>query len=82
MLMNSKELWKERFRHFLKEIRTYGKYVFNDHLKFIFVFIIGAGAYYYQQWLQTLTPAFPISWVMAILLGLVLTTGCIQTLLK
>ncbi|MEH7463571.1 ABC transporter permease [Bacillus thuringiensis] len=80
--MNSKGLWKERFRHFLKETRTYGKYVFNDHLKFIFVFIIGAGAYYYQQWLQTLTPAFPAAFVMAVLLGLVLTAGSVQTLLK
>ena len=82
MLMNSKELWRERFRHFLKEIRTYSKYVFNDHLKFIFVFIIGAGAYYYQQWLQTLTPSFPAAFVIAVLLGLVLTAGSIQTLLK
>ena len=82
MLMNSKELWKERFRYFLKEIRTYGKYVFNDHLKFIFVFIIGAGAYYYQQWLQTLTPSFPAAVVMAVLFGLVLTAGSVQTLLK
>ncbi|KEK24921.1 ABC transporter permease [Bacillus gaemokensis] len=80
--MNSKALWKERFRHFLKEVRTYSKYVFNDHLKFIFVFIIGAGAYYYQQWLQTLTPSFPTALVMAVLLGLALTTGSIQTLLK
>lgn len=80
--MNSTALWKERFRHFLKEIRTYSKYVFNDHLKFIFVFIIGAGAYYYQQWLQTLTPSFPTGLVMAVLLGLVLTAGSIQTLLK
>lgn len=82
MLMNSKELWRERFRHFLKEMRTYGKYVFNDHLKFIFVFIIGAGAYYYQQWLQTLTPSFPTAFVIAVLLGLVLTAGSVQTLLK
>ena len=80
--MNSTALWKERFRHFLQEVRTYSKYVFNDHLKFIFVFIIGAGAYYYQQWLQTLTPSFPTALVMAVLLGLVLTTGSIQTLLK
>ncbi|MCU5329572.1 ABC transporter permease EcsB [Bacillus wiedmannii] len=80
--MNSTALWKERFRHFLKEVRTYSKYVFNDHLKFIFVFIIGAGAYYYQQWLQTLTPSFPAALVMAVLLGLVLTAGSIQTLLK
>lgn len=80
--MNSTVLWKERFRHFLKEVRTYSKYVFNDHLKFIFVFIIGAGAYYYQQWLQTLTSSFPTALVMAVLLGLVLTAGSIQTLLK
>ncbi|EPC8410296.1 ABC transporter permease EcsB [Bacillus thuringiensis] len=80
--MNSTALWKERFRHFLKEVRTYSKYVFNDYLKFIFVFIIGAGAYYYQQWLQTLTPSFPTALVMAVLLGLVLTAGSIQTLLK
>ncbi|KMN69750.1 ABC transporter permease [Bacillus cereus] len=80
--MNSTALWKERFRHFLKEVRTYSKYVFNDHLKFIFVFIIGAGAYYYQQWLQTLTTSFPTALVMAVLIGLVLTVGSIQTLLK
>ncbi|EHL71100.1 ABC transporter permease EcsB [Bacillus cereus] len=80
--MNSTALWKERFRHFLKEVRTYSKYVFNDHLKFIFVFIIGAGAYYYQQWLQTLTPSFPTALAMAVLIGLVLTAGSIQTLLK
>ncbi|MDX5866361.1 ABC transporter permease EcsB [Bacillus cereus group sp. BfR-BA-01119] len=80
--MNSTALWKERFRYFLQEVRTYSKYVFNDHLKFIFVFIIGAGAYYYQQWLQTLTPSFPTALVMAVLLGLILTAGPIQTLLK
>ncbi|MED2866477.1 ABC transporter permease EcsB [Bacillus thuringiensis] len=80
--MNSTALWKERFRHFLKEVRTYSKYVFNDHLKFIFVFIIGAGAYYYQQWLQTLTSSFSTALVMAVLIGLVLTAGSIQTLLK
>ncbi|EEK80156.1 ABC transporter, permease protein EscB [Bacillus cereus R309803] len=51
-------------------------------MKFIFVFIIGAGAYYYQQWLQTLTPSFPTALVMAVLIGLVLTAGSIQTLLK
>lgn len=80
--MNSNVLWKERFRHFIKEVRTYGKYVFNDHLKFIFVFIIGAGAYYYQQWLATLTPSFPTAFVIALLLGLVITVGSVQTLLK
>lgn len=80
--MNSRALWKERFRYFLQEVRTYSKYIFNDHLMFIFIFIIGAGAYYYQQWLQTLTPSFPVAFVMAVLFGLVLTAGSVQTLLK
>ncbi len=80
--MNNAALWKERFRHFLKEVRTYSKYVFNDHLKFIFVFIIGAGAFYYQKWLETLTPSFETAIVMGIVLGFVLTVGSIQTLLK
>lgn len=80
--MNSNVLWKERFRHFIKEVRKYGKYVFNDHLKFILVFIIGAGAYYYQQWLATLTPSFPTAFVIALLFGLVITVGSVQTLLK
>ncbi|EEN04324.1 ABC transporter, permease protein EscB [Bacillus thuringiensis IBL 4222] len=46
------------------------------------MFIIGAGAYYYQQWLQTLTSSFPTALIMAVLIGLVLTAGSIQTLLK
>ena len=74
--MNSRALWKERFRHFFqKKFVHIVNMFFNDHLKFIFVFIIGAGAYYYQQWLQTLTPSFPAALVMAVLLGFVLTAG-------
>ncbi|MFX3622672.1 MAG: ABC transporter permease [Ectobacillus sp.] len=80
--MNTVELWKQRFQLFLKELRTYGKYVFNDHLKFAVIFAIGVGAYYYQQWLATLTPSFPAVFVIAVLFSLVLTAGSIHTLLK
>ena len=34
--MNSTALWKERFRHFLKEVRTYSKYVFNASFEIYF----------------------------------------------
>ncbi|MFD3447271.1 ABC transporter permease [Microbacteriaceae bacterium 4G12] len=80
--MNTNKLWKQRFQLFLKEVRTYGKYIFNDHLKFVIIFAIGVGAYYYQQWLQTLTPSFPTALVLACLFALVLTAGSVQTLLK
>ncbi|MCP8968213.1 ABC transporter permease [Ectobacillus ponti] len=80
--MNVHELWKQRFGLFLKEARTYGKYIFNDHLKFILIFAIGVGAYYYQQWLATLSPSFPAAFVLAVVLALALTAGTVQTLLK
>lgn len=80
--MNSTAVMERTISSLLQEVRTYSKYVFNDHLKFIFVFIIGAGAYYYQQWLQTLTPSFPTALVMAVLLGLVLLDRIYSNVIK
>ncbi|MES9764515.1 ABC transporter permease [Priestia megaterium] len=75
-------LWKQRFQQYLVDIRRYTKYILNDHIKLVLIFAIGGLAYYYQQWLSTLTPAFPSAVVIAILMGLILTTGQIQTFLK
>jgi ABC-2 type transport system permease protein len=81
-MFSAEELWKQRFRFFLKEVRRYIKYIFNDHLKFILIFAIGIGAYYYQQWLETLSSSFPAALVLALLFGTLLTAGSVQTLLK
>lgn len=81
-MMNINELWKQRFQLFWKEVRTYGKYIFNDHLKFMLIFAISVGAYYYQQWLATLTPSFPTAALLAALFAVILTAGSVQTLLK
>ncbi|TYR78994.1 ABC transporter permease [Priestia megaterium] len=75
-------LWKHRFQQYLKDTRRYMKYILNDHLKLVLLFAIGAGAFYYQQWLDTLSPAFPSALFIAVLLGLVITSGQIQTFLK
>ncbi|MBO9128725.1 ABC transporter permease [Bacillus sp. 165] len=81
-MFNAIELWKQRFQLFLKEVRRYVKYIFNDHLKFILIFAIGIGAYYYQQWLETLSSSFPAAFILAVLFGVILTAGSVQTLLK
>lgn len=80
--MNTVELWKKRFKLFVKEMRTYGKYIFNDHLKFVLIFAIGIGAYYYHAWLQTLSASFPTTWIMTIIFSFVVTNGSVQTFVK
>jgi ABC-2 type transport system permease protein len=80
--MNAVELWKQRFQLFLKEIRTYSKYILNDHISIVLIFALGVGTYYYRQWLETLSPSFPAAFLFAAVFALVLTAGSIQTLLK
>ncbi|MED3651490.1 ABC transporter permease [Heyndrickxia sporothermodurans] len=75
-------LWKERVQLYIHELRKYLKYIFNDHLLFVAIFALGAGAYYYNGWVKTLDESFPIGLVMGILLGLFLTMSPIYTLLK
>ncbi|MBS4198528.1 ABC transporter permease [Bacillus sp. FJAT-49732] len=76
------ELWRERFQTYLKELRRYLKYMFNDHLLFVLIFGGGAAIYYYSGWVKTLTSGFPVGIVMAFILGIVLTVSPISTLLK
>lgn len=76
------ELWQERVQAYIKELRRYLKYMFNDHLLFVFIFGGGAAIYYYSQWVQTLSSSFPIGIVMGVILGIFLAASPIQTLLK
>ena len=41
-------LWKERVQLHTVELRKYLKYIFNDHLLFVAIFALGAGAFYYM----------------------------------
>lgn len=76
------ELWPERLQEFIKEMRRYFKYMFNDHMKFVLIFGGGAAIYYYSQWVKHLTPDFPVGLVMSLILGFILTMTPIITLLK
>ncbi|UOY92063.1 ABC transporter permease [Ectobacillus sp. JY-23] len=80
--MNTNELWKQRFTLFLANIRTYSRYIFNDHISIALVFGLGLGTYYYREWLHTLSPDFPAAFIIALVLSLVLTAGSVQTLFK
>lgn len=81
-MINAKKLWKQRFQLYLKDTRRYTKLIFNDHFKFVLLFAVGGGAYYYQNWLKTLSVDFPAAVIIALIIGFVLTQSPIQTFLK
>ena len=72
-------LWKNRFSLFIREIRKYGKYILNDHIKLFLVFAFGAGAYYYQQLLSSISLKFPVELFLAVLFSAVVCTGNVAT---
>jgi ABC-2 type transport system permease protein len=75
-------LWKQRLQQYVADTRKYLKYMLNDHLKIVLIFILGGAAYYYQLWLKGLPPSFPAAVLMAIIMGLTLTAGGVRTFLK
>ncbi|PLT31219.1 ABC transporter permease [Peribacillus deserti] len=80
--MNKDALWQERFRGFTKETGKYLKYIFNGHLVFVMIFAVGGLSFYYSEWVKTLSPEFPAALIMAVLLGLAVTSSPIMTFLK
>jgi ABC-2 type transport system permease protein len=81
-MFNAHKLWKERFGLFVKETSRYLRYIFNGHLVIVFLFLLGTGGFYYQEWIKTLEPDFPAALIMAILLALVLTYSPTLTFLS
>ena len=80
--MNSQGLWKERFLGYSQEMQKYLRYIFNGHLMFVMVIGLGGLGYYYSEWVKTLTVDFPAAWIMAVVLGFLLTRSPIMTFLK
>ncbi|MBS4210692.1 ABC transporter permease [Bacillus sp. FJAT-50079] len=81
-MMQINQLWQERVQSFIKELRRYFKYMFNDHLLFVLIFGGGAAIYYYSEWVKTLDSGFPVGILMAAVLAIFLAASPIQTLLK
>ncbi|MFJ5622491.1 ABC transporter permease [Peribacillus loiseleuriae] len=80
--MNSQGLWKERFLGYSQEMQKYLRYIFNGHLMFVMVIGLGGLGFYYSEWVKTLTADFPAAWIMAVVLGFLLTRSPIMTFLK
>lgn len=81
-MFDERLLWKERFGRTSKELSRYLRYIFNGHLVIVFVFLIGTAAYYYQEWLKTLSETFPVGVIMAVCIAFLLTYSPIFTFMS
>lgn len=81
-MIDIQSLWKERLSKRTKELSRYLKYIFNGHIVIVMVFLVGTVAYYYQEWLKTLSPDFPVAEIMALVLGIIVTYSPIYTFLE
>ncbi|USK56499.1 ABC transporter permease [Cytobacillus solani] len=78
-MFDEKKLWKERFNQRIKELSRYLRYIFNGHNVIVLVFLLGTAAFYYQEWLTTVSEQFPAAIIMAIALAFILTYTPIYT---
>jgi ABC-2 type transport system permease protein len=81
-MIDVNQLWKKRYAFYNAELCKYGRLIFNDHLRIVLVFALGAAAFYYQQWLEQLQSDFPAVFVVTLVLSVVLTYSPIRTFLK
>lgn len=81
--MNSiRSIWQSRLEGHIKESRTYLKYMLNDHLMIVLIFLFAGGATWYSGWLRTMPDNFPSYLVMALLLAAILSSSYVRTFLK
>lgn len=78
-MFDANKLWRERLGTASKEIGRYSRYIFNGHIVIVLVFLLGTAAFYYQEWVKTLSSDFPVALLMAIILSLVVTISPIFT---
>jgi ABC-2 type transport system permease protein len=75
------KLWSQRSKQMSKELGRYLKYIFNGHLMIVILFLLGSLAFYYQEWVKTLSENFPAAVIMAVILALFLTMSPVFTFL-
>jgi ABC-2 type transport system permease protein len=80
-MFDEKKLWKDRSVHRLKEFGVYLKYILNGHLVVVLLFLIGMAAFYYQEWVSSLSQEFPAAIIIAFILGFFLTHSPVYTFL-
>lgn len=80
-MFDEKVLWKQRLGRTSKELGKYLRYIFNGHIVIVLVFLLGTAAYYYQDWVSTLSKDFPVPFIMAVVLAFLVTYSPIYTFL-
>lgn len=75
-------LFKQRMTTHIKILSRYLRYISNGHFMIALFFLIVILSVYYQRWLETLNPNFPVNLVLAIAFGLVASYNPIQMFLK
>lgn len=76
------QLWSQRLKQHLRQQNKYLRYVFNDHLILALVFVVGALAFWYSNYLATITA--PLWWapaLVSVVLLIVLFIGRLATLM-
>jgi ABC-2 type transport system permease protein len=80
-MIDGKQLWKQRFIAHFHEIKRYLRYMLNDHLLFVLLIGIGAGAVFYKRWVDELE-SFPYAFVASLFFSFFLTRSPVRTLSK
>ncbi|MBY0144870.1 ABC transporter permease [Neobacillus niacini] len=80
-MFDEKKLWKDRSVHRLKEFGIYLRYILNGHLVVVLLFLIGTAAFYYQEWISSLSQEFPAAIIIALIMGVFLTHSPVYTFL-
>lgn len=79
---NLHDLWAKRFAHYMSEVQKYMRFIFSGHIAIVLVFLVGAGGYYYSEWLKTAPSDFPTAYIVAAVLAVVLAFSKPITLLR
>ncbi|MBB4826559.1 ABC-2 type transport system permease protein [Sporosarcina luteola] len=77
-----RNIWSDRFIHYMNEVQRYMKFVFTGHLAIVLVFTIGAGGYAYSNWLKEVPENFPAALLASLLIAIPLAISAPVTLLK
>jgi len=81
--MTMESIWKRRQQVHLKKFSRYSKYIFNDHVVIVLLFLAGALAFRYSEFVKTLTPDFIWGEVLVVLLfSLGIFVGKLATLVE
>jgi len=77
-----REFYTDRQKRHQKQLNKYLKYVFNDHIGLVLIFVLGGGMFYYSQFLERVDKTFILGKMIVALIWLVgLSVGKLATLL-